>query len=184
MMKSLRKKGRKAAIISRLAGRNLHSKIFVTLSRMNKQVIITLFLVFCVWQGLSAQQKDSDKVYTRFEPPSESQPVFKVDTGAVYEFTDQPATFPGGQDAFINFLKYNLKYPDYAVKHHIEGTVFISGTVKSDGQLKDLKVLKGNDYLTEEAIRVLKQSPLWVPGKMNGTPVHSKVIIPVSFKLK
>jgi protein TonB len=46
-------------------------------------------------------------------------------------------------------------------------------------------VLKGiGAGCDEEAIRVLKIMPDWKPGKQNGTPVMTKLDIPVVFKLR
>lgn len=92
--------------------------------------------------------------------------------------------FPGGEKAFGSFLSKNINYPPMARENNISGRVFISFVVEKDGQLTDIKVLRGLGYGTdEEAVRVLKKSPKWKPGIQNGRAVRVQYTIPISFQL-
>lgn len=92
--------------------------------------------------------------------------------------------FPGGEKAFGAFLSKNINYPPMARENNISGRVFISFVVEKDGQLTDIKVLRGLGYGTdEEAVRVLKKSPKWKPGVQNGRKVRVQYTIPISFQL-
>ena len=52
--------------------------------------------------------------------------------------------------------------------------------VEKDGSLSDLKVIRDLGYGTgKEAIRTLKTSPKWIPGKQNDKPVRVLYAIPV-----
>ena len=90
--------------------------------------------------------------------------------------------FIGGQKALAKYLKSNLKYPLSAQENNIQGKVYISFVVEKNGNLSDLKIIKGigNDC-DEEAMRVLKSSPAWKPGMADGKPVRTSYILPVSF---
>lgn len=101
----------------------------------------------------------------------------------VYEVAEQLPEYTGGNDAFRNFLAKNINYPDYAVENGIQGTVYLEAVVSKDGTLQNIQAIRGNDTLAAEAIRVLKQSGKWMPGKINGVPVNAKIRIPVVFKL-
>jgi protein TonB len=60
----------------------------------------------------------------------------------------------------------------------------LSFIVEKDGSLSDIKVLRGiGGGLDEEAVRVLKSSPNWKPGIMNGRPVRVAYTMPIHFQL-
>jgi len=92
--------------------------------------------------------------------------------------------FPGGLDAFGNFLSRNIRYPSAARKSHIQGRVIISFVVERNGTLHDIKVSRGiGGGCDEEAVRVIKLSPRWKPGVQNGRPVRVRYSVPLSFTL-
>ncbi len=64
--------------------------------------------------------------------------------------------YPGGSRALRRFIDENLKYPAAALENNIEGVVYLSYTVADDGQVEDIKVMKGPGYgCEEEAVRVV-----------------------------
>lgn len=108
-------------------------------------------------------------------PPAEEE-VFMV--------VEQQPTFPGGDEALFKFITKNIKYPYQAQKAEVQGTVFVEFIVNSDGHLSDFKILKGQGFgLDEEAMRVIKMSPDWVPGKNGGKAVKVRVQVPIKFRL-
>ena len=65
-----------------------------------------------------------------------------------------------------------------------QGKVFVSFVIEKNGELTDIQVVKNlGDGTDEEAIRVLKASPKWLPGVQNGRLVRVKYNIPISFAL-
>ncbi|SFE77080.1 TonB family C-terminal domain-containing protein [Pedobacter antarcticus] len=106
--------------------------------------------------------------------------------GKVYEFvkTDTQPEFPGGMKKFYEYLGASLKYPESAAKNKVEGKVFLSYIVETDGKISHVKVERGlNAALDAEAVRVLTESPNWIPGKVGNTPVRVKYNIPIHFGL-
>ncbi|RZK78514.1 MAG: TonB family protein [Pedobacter sp.] len=104
----------------------------------------------------------------------------------VHDFTslDVAPSFPGGMEKFYQFLKRTVKYPAEAQTNNISGKVFLSFIIEKSGALTDIKVDRGLGYgLDEEAIRVLKESPDWIPGSQKGKKVRVKYHIPLSFSL-
>jgi TonB family protein len=92
--------------------------------------------------------------------------------------------FPGGMEDFLKFIGRNLKYPKEAVKNGTSGTVLISFIVEKDGALTDVKVARDiGDGCGDEAVRVIKLSPVWNPGMQDGHPVRVAFSIPVTFTL-
>jgi TonB family protein len=106
--------------------------------------------------------------------------------GNTYTYTErmvQPQ-YPGGLNAFGRFLKNNIRYPANARINKMQGTVYLGFVVQADGSLTDFKVLKSPDQeLSIEAIRVLENTPTWIPGKMYGKPVRVAYTVPITFSL-
>ncbi|MBC7565537.1 MAG: energy transducer TonB [Pedobacter sp.] len=104
----------------------------------------------------------------------------------VHDFTslDQQPTFPGGMAQFYQYLKRTVVYPMEAQEKNIQGKVFLSFTVEKNGELTNIKVdRKLGGGTDEEAIRVIKLSPHWIPGLLDKKPVRVKYNIPISFTL-
>ena len=93
--------------------------------------------------------------------------------------------FPGGQEAFGSFLSRNLKYPLLAQENGIEGRVVCRFVVNKDGSISDIEVVKGvEESLDQEAIRVLKLMPKWIPGRQGGKVVRVMFTQGIRFKLQ
>ena len=91
----------------------------------------------------------------------------------------------GGMQAFLKYLYENIEYPKKALRARVDGKVFVQFVVDKDGTLTNLEVIKGVGMgCDEEAIRVLKASPKWNPGKQRGRAVKVKRVLPIIFKYK
>lgn len=109
-----------------------------------------------------------------------------VDDNKVYDFVsiEKQPEYPGGLPKFYAYLSKAIKYPPMAQENNVQGKVFLSFVVERDGKLTDIQVTRGLGSGTdEEAIRVLKASPRWIPGIQNGKPVRVKYNINVNFTL-
>lgn len=94
---------------------------------------------------------------------------------------EQMPRFNGDMAKFMN---ENFKYPQRAIDDHTEGKVFLSFVVGADGIIEGIKVLKGiSKECDEEAIRVVKNMPAWIPGKQSGKAVAVHFTLPITFKL-
>jgi protein TonB len=103
----------------------------------------------------------------------------------VYGIVEKMPEFPGSDTALYRFLADNIHYPDSAKKAGIQGTVYIKFVVKEDGSLTDIRLLRGiGGGCDEEALRVLKSMPKWIPGKNNNKPVRVACTLPIKFILK
>ncbi len=95
-----------------------------------------------------------------------------------------PPVFPGGMNGLIKYLKRHIQYPEIAQKYHIQGTVYVSFIVGRDGKIREVIILRGiGGGCEEEAVRVVKSMPKWIPGKQDGRLVSCKFALPVSFSL-
>ncbi len=92
--------------------------------------------------------------------------------------------FPGGLQALFNYLGSNIHYPANAVKNHIQGRVIVSVAIETDGSITNAKVVHSvSEELDKEALRVINQSPKWIPAKRNGKPTRTEYSIPIKFAL-
>ena len=88
--------------------------------------------------------------------------------------------FPGGAKEFYKYISQNFRTPD--VKG-LSGKVFVSFVIEKDGSITDIKVLRDIGYGTkEETIRVLKNSPNWIPGEQDGKKVRVIYTLPISIQ--
>ena len=96
---------------------------------------------------------------------------------------DQPE-FPGGNQAMMEFLSNNIKYPAEAKEKGIQGRVIVNYVVEKDGSISEAQIVRGVDpMLDSEAIRVIESMPKWKPGKLRGKEVRVRFTLPVVFRI-
>ena len=104
--------------------------------------------------------------------------------GDVYTMVEHSAMPEGGMNTLYEYLGSALKYPAEAQEKGLQGKVFISFVVEADGTLSNLTVEKGIDPdMDAEALRVMKGSPKWAPGKQNGEVIRQRLVLPIQFSL-
>ena len=100
---------------------------------------------------------------------------------------DDPEVMPsyrGDTEAMYQYIMLEMHYPDSAIAKGIEGRVVTRFVVEKDGRLTNFEVLYSKDsLLTEEALRILKKMPPWIPAKNKGKDVRSRFCMPVPFRL-
>ncbi|WNJ16891.1 TonB family protein [Pontibacter sp. G13] len=95
-----------------------------------------------------------------------------------------PPSFQGGVKALNKYIRQNLNYPEDARSQYVEGKVVVQFVVHQDGSVSDFKIIKGiGSGCDQEAVRVLKGMPNWVPGIENGRAVPAYYVLPITFKL-
>lgn len=100
------------------------------------------------------------------------------------QYREVPPQFKGGTQGFGRYLRNNINYPVYAREKNIQGKVILSFVVEKNGELTEVKVNKSVDPgIDAEAVRVLKQSPKWLPGTMFGKPVRVRYSVPIDFSM-
>jgi protein TonB len=90
--------------------------------------------------------------------------------------------FPGGSDEINKFISANLRYPKEVMKRGISGLVLLRCTIGVNGYIEQVDVIRSVDpLLDEEAVRVIKSMPRWIPGYVDGKPVRVRYQIPIDF---
>lgn len=103
-----------------------------------------------------------------------------------FEVDVAPEFFKGDAGTFLTEWVYTyLRYPDIPLREGVSGTVTVEFIVEKDGSVTNVRAVSGNDqYLEDEAVRVVSASPKWKPGLLGGEKVRVKYSIPVEFRLK
>ncbi len=104
---------------------------------------------------------------------------------SILTYAEQMPSFPGGSEALNKFITTNMKYPPLAKENGIEGRSMLSFTVGSDGKISNIQDIKKLGWgCDEEAIRLVKLMPAWIPGKQNGKAVAVRYTLPVKFAMQ
>lgn len=131
-------------------------------------------------------ESSTDESEETNEEKVEDQPPINLngDDEEALAMVEELPEYPGGMVEFMKWLTATLKYPDAALKQHIEGKVTISFIVNKDGSLSDIKIVKGvHHLLDEEALRVAHLMQKWQPGKEKGKTCRTMIAIPIVFAI-
>jgi len=128
------------------------------------------------------QDKKEKEGTIKFVPPV----IRKDNAPTIYQAVEEMPYFGKSKEkstqAVSEFLAKNTNYPTEALDKKIKGTIYVSFTVKENGEVTSPKVIRGiNPLLDNEAIRVVKLMPRWTPGKQKGKPVSVSFTIPFRF---
>ena len=123
---------------------------------------------------------DDDVDIEDIEPDQETEIIVvkmrdeEEDDDEVFVIVEEIPEFPGGEDALRKYLIEHTKYPKNARRNKISGTVNVLFVIDENGEIGDVLVSNSVDpTLDKEAIRVVKNMPNWIPGKIRGKPVKS-----------
>jgi TonB family protein len=148
--------------------------------KMNNWKIAGLILIVPAIIFIISCKKDS----ANETPESQQSQTSSLSEGPIFTVVEKMAEFPGGQAKLGEFLGKNLKYPEVASKNGVEGVVYTSFIVGTDGAIQEPTIVKGiSKECDEEALRVISMSPKWIPGEQNGKKVKLRMSLPIRFAL-
>lgn len=124
------------------------------------------------------EQNEKESKSKEEQNESESNKIFNGDD------VDQQPSFPGGTNALNTFIVSNLKYPVFAQEKGIQGRVVVKFIVEKDGSISNVEVDRSVPGLDNEAMRVVKAMPKWIPGQINGKAVKMECSHPFVFRLQ
>ena len=102
----------------------------------------------------------------------------------IYDTPEVMPSYPGDMTECYMFIARQMHYPEEAEEKGIEGRVLIRFVVEKDGRLTNFEVIESPDQLlSNEALRVLKQMPKWIPAKNKGKDVRCRYSMPILFRL-
>ncbi len=106
------------------------------------------------------------------------------DENKVFEKVEVEASFPGGERDWRKYLERNLDANTPVENGAPEGsfTVTVQFIVDKEGNISDVKALSNHGYgMEEEAVKVIKKGPKWVPAIQNGRNVKAYRKQPITF---
>lgn len=136
----------------------------------------TFLALFILVSGISFSQEN-------FEPPKISN---EPDKDSVYLNFDVPAEFPGGRAGLMTFLANNMHYPKTAIENELQGKCYLRFVIDTEGVVSNVRVSRGVPNCPEcdeEAVRVIKSSPKWIPAKLKDKKIKSYFDLPINFNL-
>jgi TonB family protein len=105
-------------------------------------------------------------------------PVSKIE----YALVDEMPNYIGGDEARINFIVQHMRFPSDARENRINGTVYVTFVIDETGMVKEVKLLRGfYQSCDDEALRVVRIMPKWIPGMVDGKPVRVRFNMPIRF---
>lgn len=143
------------------------------------KIVLKVFSVGVIYALVSFTFGTKSIAQTKVASPKMSQKfAVTYDTTSV-----KKPEFPGGLTEFYKFVGNNFKMPVEASKSKVNGKVDLSFSVEKDGTLSDFKIEKDLGFgLGDEAIRVLKLSPKWIPGSKDGEAVKVSYSLPITIR--
>ena len=91
----------------------------------------------------------------------------------------------GGQQAIVQAIGQNFRYPKDARRQGIEGKVFVIFNVTETGTVADVKVTQPLfPSIDAEAVKAVYQLRRFEPGQQDGKPVKVSFTVPISLRLQ
>jgi TonB family protein len=111
--------------------------------------------------------------------------VKTIDGKPIFFIVEKMPEFPGGELELRKTIARAIKYPVKAQEEGIQGKVYVSFVVDSNGKVRHARVVRGvSASLNKEAIRVISSLPDWNPGKQRGEAVNVSYTVPINFLLE
>ena len=142
-----------------------------------KHLLIVISCFFAINQMLLAETTvDSLKSYNT---------LTLSDGTVVYINPDIYASFPGGDKEMLKFINQNLRWPKGTEEMGFQGRVFLRMVIRENGEITDVEVLRPlHELVDNEAIRVVRLMPNFIPAKVKGENVASYFALPIRFHLR
>jgi len=126
-----------------------------------------LFFLFLLLSFQSALSQDNESSFA-----IEEERIYNVPE------VDVKAEFPGGLNKFYEYFMKSFVRRE----NRIPGKILLSFVIESDGSIKRVRVVKNSvdAAFANEAIRVLKLSPKWIPAEKDEKKVRTLLTFPVN----
>jgi periplasmic protein TonB len=98
---------------------------------------------------------------------------------------DKEAEFDGGTKNWKKYIEKNLRIPDRVTNLQVNGTVMVSFVVNTSGKIEEAHIVRSVEYSADqEALRVIKSAPDWIPAEENGRKLRAYRLQPITFSVK
>ncbi len=131
------------------------------------------------------EDKDSKQVSLKPVLPTKPTEENTNEEHAPIESTYIQAEPVDGYAALYTFLNTNLQYPIESVKDSIQGVQTISFIINVEGKPESIQFKESLGVPFEvESTRLIESMPPWKPATLNGKPVASKLVLPITFQIQ
>ena len=91
--------------------------------------------------------------------------------------------FKGGNKAMYRYIYKNQQYPQNLKNRGISGQTQVQFMVNPDSTITNVEVFKTSGYkeFDDEAVRIVKSFPHWVPAKQDCQDIPFKTVVTVPF---
>jgi len=146
--------------------------------------LFLLFLIVFVSKFSVGQDTLAEQVVDTCKLPAE-------ENNCVYQSVtvEQPAEYPGGNEAMNQFLSKNINWPGCCKDEYqqgIQGKVYVKFIVEKDGSISTVEVLKcpvGGKAMADEVVRAIKSMPKWNPAMQGDKFCRMYFVLPVNLKI-
>lgn len=147
--------------------------------------------LFCVIGLLLLVPVAAKKPVAAVEQATTAPSGLVISDGQISRLSVAPSYKKGGYEKYWKWVLTNVKYPAEMEAQKIEGMVMVKIIVETDGSVTVDKVVKSpHEQLTAAVLKVIENSPKWMPGLMldeetgQDAPVRVSYVIPVEFKVR
>jgi protein TonB len=140
----------------------------------------------------STETDESEEIEIVEEVEEEEDEIFN------FAVVENKPVFPGCEnqatenDKFMcfnqNIMKHigkNFDFPELARQMGIQGKVYVNFVIEKNGKVSNVTIARGVDKLIDdEAIRVIKLLPEFIPAKQRGKPVRMQYTVPINARLQ
>lgn len=100
----------------------------------------------------------------------------------VFGEIEESPKYKNSYSGLLQFIETNIQYPIKALEDSIEGIVYVSFIVDTNGSTSDHKILKGiREDIDNEALRVIKLLIFEKPATLRGKPIKYEYLMPINF---
>ena len=131
------------------------------------------------------------KLVKNWVPQKQDKPVIiqvqfkQPDYDGEYEGVDDGFVYPGGEEAWRQYVRSNFRYPESLVEKGTSGTLFVNFNVDPKGKGSDYQISTPSQYpeLDAEAVRIVSKVKKWNPAKTAaGKPYETRHIVRVEIE--
>lgn len=144
--------------------------------------LLSVFTLFVTSTSFAQAKKEAKETQAVVIQSTTGTIVSQEDPNAIFTEVETKPEFPGGTEAFTKFVYANFKAQ---IKVDIDTSVLTSFIVEKDGTLTDIKIIRDPGFrIGKEVLKILKKSPKWKPGLVEGNPVRTLYNLPVRIKTR
>ena len=143
-------------------------------------------LIYLLILTLTVNAQTSSPSEQKIESENAVQtPENKPDKNGIYTVVEKMPEYSGGEEAMFAFLDKNQKIRPAANGCGIIGTVTLRFIVTKMGEITNIEVMKTtHKKFNNEAIRLIKLIPSFIPGEEKGVKVDVYYTLPISIRLQ